>query len=885
MSSALRSLLAVSAIAAFAACGGGDAGPTPPVNAPVTTVLVTPDVQTLSPTQTLQLVATLRDAAGNVLTGRSTAWSATPSAIGSVTATGLVSAIAPGALTITATSEGRSGSAQITVISNSPVATITVSSPVQTLIPQGTVQLAVLLKDASGNALTGRSVAWAVTPSTVGSISASGVVTAIAQGTLTVTATCEGKSVSTTLAVVSGAMVGPTGGTFTLSGGDVEVQVPAGAVSANTMITSVPTSQPSMVQPAGWRSVGTQYALGPVGTTFAQPVTVKVKFGVNDLPAYAMSGDLKLRMASAGQWSSLSNVAVDAANKTIVGRTTTFGASSSALSGLLMGFGRDTPVSAVANQWQAGEPTIGVGAEDPTILIAPRTASVNAQHRSVVFIASIPPKGTGVPLPANTPAPLYRWSTTGRNGALSGPGPTQWTTTTDVQYTATNAVLNQLSGPIDEVKVELLLNPGETDPVRQRIVSATATVDADLDKTYDVLPSSPVLAPSEAKNLQLLIRDKQGAVLALPPSQSLAWTTSGVFGNIGTPGPRQETVTYRANASVTGPPPRLDDVTVRVTEVRNTVIRVFRPGIIGGEGAYDDTTVVRTVTIAEKRILVDVRVNYQVSITPSPANIAANGNTSLAVSLAPAYTGPGLMYRWTNPGAYGALSVTNGTRTLSPSVTYKANGTGGGTDQVKVDVVSVVAGVELETLGSATVNVVVDSAKLGWRVTNFTVIAQSGIAQSDCTSFCNIFTRLETAPGKGFFFAFPNALATPLNPFVPTPGVHLLLDIVGNGDAIRDYPRDGAAMYSILHRFNQSYQASRPASGTFIYTGDAVTGSMSGSSTPVFQNSFYDFRMTFSAVKDGEVLTGELELVTFPFATPSTNWHTKKWRFRAVRIP
>lgn len=163
MSSALRSIFAVSAIAAFAACGGGDAGPTPPANAPVATVLVTPDVQSLSPTQTLQLVATLRDAAGNLLTGRSTAWSATPSAVGSVTSTGLVTALALGALTVTATSEGRSGSAQITVISNSPVATITVSSPTPTLIPQGTLQLAAILKDAAGNALAGRSVVWAAT--------------------------------------------------------------------------------------------------------------------------------------------------------------------------------------------------------------------------------------------------------------------------------------------------------------------------------------------------------------------------------------------------------------------------------------------------------------------------------------------------------------------------------------------------------------------------------------------------------------------------------------------------------------------------------------------------------------------------------------------------
>ncbi len=878
-------ITAMAAISAMAACGGGDGGPTPPVSTAVSTVTVTPDGQTLSPNQTVQLTATLRDATGKVLTGRSTAWSAIPATVGSVSANGVVTAIAPGALTVTASSEGASGSANVTVISNSPVATITVTSPIATLIPQGTAQLVVELKDASGNVLSGRSVAWSATPSTVGSVSPGGLVTAIAPGTLTVTASSEGRSANTALTVASGAMVGPAGGTFVLSGGDVEVQVPAGAVSANTMITSVPASQPSVSQPTGWQTVGPQYALGPVGTTFAQPVTVKFKFRSADLPAFAMSGDLKVRQASAGLWSSLSNVVVDATNKTVSGRTATFGATPSSLAALFAGTNVGGRGVASVNQSQAPEPTTGISVQDPTIILTPTRASVNAQQRSVTFSVAIPPNGTGVPLPANTPAPQFRWSTTGRNGALSGPAPTQWTATTEVQYTATNAVLNQLSGPIDDVKVELLLNPGETDPARQRIVSATATVDADLDRTYDILPSSPVIAPGEAKNLQLVIRDKQGAVLALPPAQSLAWTTSGVFGNIGSPGPRQEMITYRANATFNNPPPRVDDVIVKVTEVRNSVTRVFRQAVFGSDGAWDEQTVTRTVTVAEKKDFVEVKVNYQVVITPSPANIAANGNTPLTVSITPAYTGPGLMYKWTNPAVYGTLNVANGERIVSPTVTYTSKGTGGGTDQVRVDVVSVVAGVELETLGSAVASVVVDSAKLGWRITNFTLLSVSGIAQNNCTDQCNIFTRLENTPEMGFFFAFPNALATPLSPTQPTPGVYLLVDVIGRGNNIRNYPPNGTQMWSILHRFNQSLPPYRAASGTFNYTGDAISGTISGSSTPLYQNSFYDFRTTLTALKEGDVLTGDLELVTFPFATPSTNWITKRWRFRAVRVP
>lgn len=893
MSSRLRLRFASTALAAVAlfalhACGGGDGGPTPPASAPVSSIVVTPDAQSITVSQTLQLTATLRDASSNVLTGRSTAWSATPTTNGSVTSTGLVTALAPGVLTITAGSEGKSGSTQITVFSNAPVATVTVTSASPTLIPQGTAQLTAVLKDAAGNTLTGRNITWTATPTTVGSVSPNGVVTAIAPGTLTVAAASEGENANVSLAVISGAVVGPTGGTFTLSGGDVEVVVPAGAVSGSTTITSVPVSQPSVASPAGWQTVGQQYTIGPSGTTFAQPVTVKFKFKSVDLPPFAMSGDLKVRQASASQWTSLSDVVVDAATKTISGRTTTFGTTSSLVTGAHVGLGVVGFGDVLANQAPATNPTIGVSAQDPAVSLAPGRASVNAQQRSVTFIAAIAPNGTGVPLPANTPALMYRWSTTGRNGALSGPSPTQWTTTTSVQYTATVAVLDQLSGPIDDVKVEVLLNPGETDPVKQRIVSATAIVDADLTFSYDILPSAPVIAPSEATNLQLVIRNKEGVVQTLPTAQSLAWTTSGVFGNIGSPLPRQESVTYRANATFSSPPPRVDDVVAKVTEVRSTVTRVFRPAIFGTEGAFDEQTVTRTVDIAEKKAFVEVKVTYQITITPAAKQLAVGGNTTLTASVSPEYDGPGLMYRWTNPGAFGTLNVANGTRTASSSVTYTATANGG-TDQVKVDVVSVAAGVELETIGSAVANVEVDSRRLAWRFTSFDLVSYTFTTPTTCVDMCAYLRRLETIPGAGFIFAFPDSTndpPLPLDPLHPNPGVHLMVTQYDNGDALRVYgPRAGYDIYTLVHRFNGTSETYRPATGTFIYTGDARSGTISGIASPVRTSAIWDTRVTLTAQKSGDELTGDLKVEQWEWRNPSVIISTKLWNFRGVRLP
>ena len=86
----------------------------PPV--PVATVTVEPGSTTLTVGQTQQLTATLRAAGGAILTGRAISWTSSASGIASVSGTGLVTAQgAGGPVTITATSESRSGTASFTI--------------------------------------------------------------------------------------------------------------------------------------------------------------------------------------------------------------------------------------------------------------------------------------------------------------------------------------------------------------------------------------------------------------------------------------------------------------------------------------------------------------------------------------------------------------------------------------------------------------------------------------------------------------------------------------------------------------------------------------------------------------------------------------------------
>ena len=81
---------------------------------PVATVTVILASSTLYAGQTTQATATVRDADGNILVGRIVTWSSTPSA--GVDQTGLVTAGYPGVPLITATCEGRTGSAALTVL-------------------------------------------------------------------------------------------------------------------------------------------------------------------------------------------------------------------------------------------------------------------------------------------------------------------------------------------------------------------------------------------------------------------------------------------------------------------------------------------------------------------------------------------------------------------------------------------------------------------------------------------------------------------------------------------------------------------------------------------------------------------------------------------------
>src|SRR5437762_926565 len=169
---------------------------------PVASVSVTPATATIGVGQTAQYAAITRDAFGKPLGGRTVTWSSSNPAVATVNGAGQATGVAVGAATLTATSEGKSGTAALTV-TNVPVASVTVS-PASASVPAGqTVQLTATLKDANGNTLTGRTVTWSSDNTAVATVSGSGLVSGVAGGAATITATSEGQSGSSAITVTA----------------------------------------------------------------------------------------------------------------------------------------------------------------------------------------------------------------------------------------------------------------------------------------------------------------------------------------------------------------------------------------------------------------------------------------------------------------------------------------------------------------------------------------------------------------------------------------------------------------------------------------------------------------------------------------------------------
>src|SRR5688572_23243896 len=183
--------------------------PPPPPPAAVASVTVTPATTSVDSSKTVQLTAVVRDANGGTLTGRTVTWTSLTPGVATVSASGLVTGVKSGSAKVYALSEGKSDTATITVVTPPPppppaaVASVTVTPASVSVETSRTVQLTAVLRDASGNTLTGRAITWTSLNPSVATVSASGLVTGLTVGNASVYALSEGKSDTSAVTVVA----------------------------------------------------------------------------------------------------------------------------------------------------------------------------------------------------------------------------------------------------------------------------------------------------------------------------------------------------------------------------------------------------------------------------------------------------------------------------------------------------------------------------------------------------------------------------------------------------------------------------------------------------------------------------------------------------------
>ena len=202
-----------------------------------------------------------------------------------------------------------------------PVETVSVTAPPGDIVTGQTKQLTVVLRDASGAELTDREIAFSSSNTAVADVSATGLVTAVAPGQATITATSETKTGTVAVRVVEGELIGPAGGTVTAPGGAVRLVVPAGALASETVITftvggALP-NDPSQV-------TGTRVVIGPSTTAFAVPAQLTLPYNPAGGPSCVEETTFRVHRLQGANLASLGG-SVNAAANTVTADITQLG--------------------------------------------------------------------------------------------------------------------------------------------------------------------------------------------------------------------------------------------------------------------------------------------------------------------------------------------------------------------------------------------------------------------------------------------------------------------------------------------------------------------------------------------------------------------------------
>jgi uncharacterized protein YjdB/alpha-tubulin suppressor-like RCC1 family protein len=214
-----RTTLRVAAIAALAgvaaACGGDPVSALRPSTArlhagadsgapPVASLAVAPDTARVVVGRVARLTARALDSAGAALDRRVVAWSSSADSVATVDSLGVVTGVALGTATITATSEGKSASA-VVAVHDASVYRVAVSPSAATVVAGDTVTLQAVARDVQDAAIDGAAVRWSSSAPDVAAVDgASGELRALSAGEAWIAAASGDRRDSVAVTVVAG---------------------------------------------------------------------------------------------------------------------------------------------------------------------------------------------------------------------------------------------------------------------------------------------------------------------------------------------------------------------------------------------------------------------------------------------------------------------------------------------------------------------------------------------------------------------------------------------------------------------------------------------------------------------------------------------------------
>lgn len=175
------------------------------------------------------LTAQVKDQLGTVMNGQSVTWNSETPAIATV-ANGKVTGVSLGSAIIRASVGSLSASSVVTV-QNVPVASVSVAPASASIEAGSTVALVVTSRDAAGNVLSNRTASFVSSATQIATVDGIGVVTGVSAGSATVTVTVEGKTATVNLTVTAPAPAPVASITYTLNSSSLNVgQTTAGVV-------------------------------------------------------------------------------------------------------------------------------------------------------------------------------------------------------------------------------------------------------------------------------------------------------------------------------------------------------------------------------------------------------------------------------------------------------------------------------------------------------------------------------------------------------------------------------------------------------------------------------------------------------------------------------